>query len=88
LNNGLGKVRPERVKKIAKELIKRYPDKFTTDFEDNKRLLATVSEVPSTKLRNRIAGYVTRLVAITKAAEKAEAEEAGEVEEGEEEGET
>jgi len=80
-------VRPERVKKIAKELLKRYPDKFTTDFESNKKLLGSVSKISSVRLRNRIAGYITRLVAITKAAEKAEAEEATEAtgEEGEEE---
>jgi len=66
------------VKKIAKELIKRYPDKFTTDFESNKKLLKSVSQIPSVRLRNRIAGYVTRLVAIARAAEKAEVEEAGE----------
>jgi len=84
----LGKVRPERVKKIAKEMLKRYPDKFTTDFENNKKLLGSLSKISSVRLRNRIAGYITRLVAITKAAEKAEAEEAAEEEEGEEEEET
>jgi len=82
----LGKVRPERVKKIAKELLKRYTDKFTTDFESNKKLLESFSKIPSVRLRNRIAGYITRLVAISKAAQKAEAEEAAEAtEEGEEE---
>jgi len=81
----LGKVRPERVKKIAKELLKRYPDKFTIEFENNKKLLESVSKIPSVRLRNRIAGYITRLVAISKAAEKAEAEEAAETSEEEEE---
>jgi len=84
----LGKVRPERVKKIAKEMLKRYPDRFTTDFESNKKLLGSLSKISSVRLRNRIAGYITRLVAITKAAEKAEAEEAEEVAEEEEEEET
>jgi len=71
-------VRPERVKKVAKELLKRYPGRFTADFESNKKLLESFSKIPSVRLRNRIAGYITRLVAITKAAEKAEAEEAAE----------
>ncbi len=75
MNNDLGKVRPEKVKKIAKELLKRYPDKFTSDFESNKKALVSLSTPTTAKLRNRIAGYVTRLVAIAKAAEKAEAEE-------------
>ena len=82
----MGKVRPEKVKKIAKELLKRYPDKFTLDFESNKKALATLLTASTTKLRNRIAGYVTRLVAIAKAAEKAQTEETEETtEEAEEE---
>lgn len=80
----MGKVRPEKVKKVARELLKRYPDKFTGDFEGNKKALATVVETSSTRLRNRIAGYVTRLVAITKAAEKAQEEEETEEEDEEE----
>ncbi len=77
----MGKVRPEKVKKVARELLKRYPDKFTADFENNKQVLGTLIKKTSTKLRNRIAGYVTRLVAIAKAAEKAQEEETEEAEE-------
>jgi len=75
----LGKVRPEKVKKVARELVKRYPAQFSTDFEGNKKFLGSVATIYSPKLRNRIAGYITRLVAISKAAEAEEAaEEAGE----------
>ncbi|MFB0501715.1 MAG: 30S ribosomal protein S17e [Candidatus Bathyarchaeia archaeon] len=70
----MGKVRPERVKRIARELVKRYPDKFTTDFEDNKKLVESFVNISSTKLRNRIAGYITRLLAVTQAAETEETE--------------
>ncbi|MDH5438318.1 MAG: 30S ribosomal protein S17e [Candidatus Bathyarchaeota archaeon] len=70
----MGKVRPERVKRIARELVRRYPDKFTTDFEDNKKLVESLVKVSSIKLRNRIAGYVTRLSAITQAAQTEETE--------------
>ncbi len=79
LDNNLGKVRPERVKRVARELVKRFPSQFSTDFEGNKKVLASVAAIYSSKLRNRIAGYITRLVAISKAAET---EEIGE-EEGE-----
>ncbi len=71
----MGKVRPEKVKKIARELVKRYPGQFTTDFENNKKLLESLVSIYSTKLRNLIAGYITRLVAISKAAETAESTE-------------
>jgi len=57
------------VKKIARELVTLYPDKFTTNFEDNKKLVKTLIEKSSPKLTNRISGYVTRLVATTQAEE-------------------
>ena len=68
----MGKVRPEHVKRTAKELVQRFPDRFTTSFEDNKKLVEEFTSLSSTKLRNRIAGYVTRLVAIMQPPETAE----------------
>jgi small subunit ribosomal protein S17e len=58
----LGNVRPENIKRIARELVQRFPDRFTTNFENNKKLVEEFTNLSSTKLRNRIAGYVTRLV--------------------------
>jgi small subunit ribosomal protein S17e len=57
----LGKVRTETVKRAARELIARFPEKFTNEFEANKASVNQVMKAPSKKLRNRIAGYVTRL---------------------------
>jgi small subunit ribosomal protein S17e len=57
----LGKVRTETVKRAARELIERFPEKFTNEFEANKASVNQVLKAPSKKLRNRIAGYVTRL---------------------------
>jgi small subunit ribosomal protein S17e len=59
----LGKVRPEYVKKIARELLGLYPNKFTQDFQKNKTAIDSLAKVQSSKLRNRIAGYITRLMA-------------------------
>jgi len=56
----LGKIRPTFVKRIAEELVKKFPDKFTTDFEHNKKMVDEVADVATVKVRNRIAGYVTR----------------------------
>jgi len=72
----MGKVRPERVKKIARELMDRFPDKFTADFEANKEAVKALIKTSSPKLRNRIAGYITRLMSIAQAAEGVEEEEA------------
>lgn len=61
----LGNVRPERVKRIARELLAKYPDRFTANFEENKKVLSTIAHIPSSRLRNSIAGYTTRLVSIS-----------------------
>ena len=69
-----GKVRTELVKRIARELVERFPDKFTTDFETNKKLVESLTNISSTKLRNRVAGYITHLVNPTQGAEASESE--------------
>ena len=61
----LGNVRSEKVKRIAKELLRRYPDKFTADFEENKKLVASLVSTPSKSLRNTITGYITSLVVLS-----------------------
>ena len=58
----MGNIRTTFVKRTAKELIDTYPGKFTTDFEENKNLVQEYSTVSTKHLRNKIAGYVTRLV--------------------------
>lgn len=65
----MGKVRTEVVKRAARELLERFPDKFANEFEPNKLAVNELLRAPSKRLRNRIAGYVTRLKMIE--AEKA-----------------
>ena len=71
----MGKVRTELVKRIAHELLERYPDRFNADFENNKKLVESFTTVSSTRLRNRIAGYITSLSAPTEGAQTSEPEE-------------
>jgi len=72
-------VRPELVKRLARELVERFPDKFTTDFEVNKKLVESLTNISSAKLRNRVAGYTTRLVPSTQGAEASESEKQNEL---------
>jgi small subunit ribosomal protein S17e len=58
----MGKVRPEHVKRLARKLVERFPDKFTTDFEHNKEMVDAFTDISSTKFRNRVAGYAIHLV--------------------------
>ncbi|KZX17441.1 30S ribosomal protein S17e [Methanobrevibacter filiformis] len=58
----MGNIRTSFVKRISKELIETHTGKFTTDFDENKKLVVEFSSVSTKHLRNKIAGYVTRLV--------------------------
>ena len=73
----MGRIKTQPVKRYAKLLLKKFPDKFTDDFEFNKKILMEVAEIKSVKLRNQLAGYITRLIARrTKEKEAAEKMEA------------
>jgi small subunit ribosomal protein S17e len=55
-------VRTEQIKRTARELVRRFPDKFGNDFEENKKLVGQLLLGASTKVRNQVAGYIVRYV--------------------------
>ncbi len=55
----MGNIRTTFIKNLSEELVKKYPDELTADFEKNKGFLKKVIE--SKSLRNKIAGYVVNL---------------------------
>ena len=71
----MGKVRTEQVKRLAREILDKYPNKVTTDFANNKLVVSEYTNISSTKLRNRVAGYTTRLAAIEYGQEDSEVNE-------------
>ena len=64
----MGKVKTEQIKRVGKELMERFPDKFTTNFDENKRLVDTLTQGTTTRVRNQIAGYITRTKSLAKAS--------------------
>ncbi len=56
----MGRVRPTYIKRVAIELVRIYPDRFTDDFDHNKVVVNELTDVDSITMRNRITGYVTR----------------------------
>jgi small subunit ribosomal protein S17e len=58
----MGNIRTSFVKRTSRELIETYEGIFTTDFDENKLLVEKFTTVSTKHLRNKIAGYVTRLV--------------------------
>lgn len=84
----MGNVRTEQIKRTAKELIRRFPDKFSSDFEINKHIVAILIEGATIKIRNQVAGYITSYLAGQEIAEPPEEEgEQTAQEQGETEGE-
>ena len=55
----MGKVKTEQIKHLGKELMTRFPNKFTTNFDENKRLVDTLTKGATTRVRNQVAGYIT-----------------------------
>ncbi|MDY0224317.1 MAG: 30S ribosomal protein S17e [Candidatus Methanomethylophilaceae archaeon] len=58
--NDMGRIRPTYIKRVAIELVNKYPQAFSRDFDANKEMVNALTDVSSVKMRNRIAGYVTR----------------------------
>lgn len=58
----MGRIKNKTVKRAARELIEKYYYKLTNDFDLNKKVLEQVADVPSKRIRNKIAGYTTHLM--------------------------
>ncbi len=58
----LGRIRPNFIKRIAREAVKKYRDKLGTDYYKNRDFLETVIRFSNDRLKNRVAGYVTTLM--------------------------
>ncbi len=56
----MGNIRPTYIKRVAIELVQRYPEQFTADYQHNKFMVAKLTDVSTISMRNKIAGYVTR----------------------------
>jgi small subunit ribosomal protein S17e len=50
------------VKRAARQLIEKYYARLTFDFDINKKVCDEVALIPSKRLRNKIAGFVTHLM--------------------------
>jgi small subunit ribosomal protein S17e len=51
-----------QVRNIALELIQKHSGEFTSDFEQNKKIIEKYVSFTSKSLRNMVAGYVTSYV--------------------------
>ncbi|MDH7593637.1 MAG: 30S ribosomal protein S17e [Methanomicrobiales archaeon] len=55
-------IKPTYIKTIGDELLLKFEDRFASDFDENKSSVAQMANIGSKRVRNRIAGYITRKV--------------------------
>jgi ribosomal protein S17E len=47
--------------------MERFPEKFTNKFDENKRSVDSLTQGTTTRVRNQIAGYITRTLSLAQA---------------------
>ena len=57
----MGRVKTLPVKRNTQEIFEKFGDRITRDYVKNKEFLNSIAEIRSNKIRNIIAGYLTRL---------------------------
>lgn len=62
----VGNVYTKDIKRVAQELYEKFKDQVTVDFYLNKKLVDMYIDVQSKKVKNRIAGYLTRFAKLSK----------------------
>ncbi|QGR18867.1 30S ribosomal protein S17e [Stygiolobus azoricus] len=62
----MGNVYTKDIKRVAQELYEKFKDQVTADFYLNKKLVDMYVDVQSKKVKNRIAGYLTRFAKLSK----------------------
>ena len=54
-----GRVRTKTTKRSARIMVEKYYSRLTVDFQVNKRVCDEIAIIPTKRLRNKIAGYIT-----------------------------
>lgn len=58
----MGRIKTQLIKRTTHQLFEQHKDRLGADYAENKAVLAQVATIRSKKLRNIIAGYLTRMV--------------------------
>lgn len=57
----IGRIKTTFIKNIGRELFEKNAEKFSTDFENNKKIVDQLANIRSKRTRNIVAGYLTSL---------------------------
>jgi small subunit ribosomal protein S17e len=64
----MGRVKSTAIKNLARKILEEHGGEFGTDFEHNKQLVGKLQKIDSRKVRNVVAGYITKEMAREKEA--------------------
>lgn len=55
-------IKPSYIKSLGTELLAKQRENFSNNFDENKHQLSASAVIGSKRVRNRVAGYITRKV--------------------------
>ena len=58
----MGRIKTKLIKRLTFEIVKQSRENLSTQFEENKKVVGELIGDASKKIRNAVAGYVTRLM--------------------------
>jgi small subunit ribosomal protein S17e len=61
----MGRIKTALIKRTGKQLIEKTPDSFSPSFTENKKSLGS-NTMPGKRVRNMVAGYISRIKKNTK----------------------
>ena len=60
----MGRIKTKMIKRLTHQVVGLHKEEFKENFDENKKLVDRFMTTPSKKIRNAIAGYVTRLTKV------------------------
>lgn len=55
-------IKPSYIKTLGLEVLTKNRDRFTSNYDENKQALTGIASIESKRVRNRIAGFITRKI--------------------------
>lgn len=57
----MGRIKTALIKRITFDIYRARKDSLSSNFDENKQIINALVQMPSKKIRNTVAGYLTRL---------------------------
>ncbi|MEM1634317.1 MAG: hypothetical protein QXR54_02045 [Nanopusillaceae archaeon] len=58
----MGRILHSKFRRIAEQIFLKYSEFFSKDYNKNRKILEIIADIPSKRLRNMLAGYITRKI--------------------------